>query len=130
MLLCENGHDPYVYHVTTTSNLANIRRHGLEPRQPGPEGWPEYDTDDLDDEEDPEPLPPEAFEGRIFAWDDLGVAKTYARGYSTKTVILRIRREDFDWESGQTDFRYLYTTDAIAPEALEVMGKHGSWHHL
>jgi hypothetical protein len=132
LLEAEDGgaEDTYAYHVTPVDNLSEIQMDGLLPQEPGPEGWPEYDSDDYvddDDDDGHEPLPPEAFEGRIFAWDDLGVAETYARGYSTATVILRMRLADFDWETGHTDFRYLYTTEPIPPQALEVKAPDGGW---
>lgn len=132
IVLCE-AVEPYAYHITPAGNLAVIAVEGLQPQAPGPDGWPEYDDDeyaDEDESEDPPRLPPEALEGRVFLWDDLGVAKTYARGYSTDVVILRTPLADLDWESGQTDFRYLYTTQPIPPKALEVLGPDGQWHRL
>lgn len=103
------GADPYVYHGSMMSNLPAIRREGLVPQEPGPEGWPEYDGEDE----------PEAHEARVFAFEDAHSALEYASNFPDP-LVLRMPISGIDWETGWTDYRYLYTTASIPPQQLEM----------
>ena len=61
--ICESRDDDlFAYHVTPITNLSTIRTEGLIPQTPGTLGWPEYDSDSDDEDDDIS----EAFEPRTF----------------------------------------------------------------
>ncbi len=110
----------YIYHGTRLEFLPSIARDGLLPSKPGPDGWPEFDEED--------DLPEEAFEPRLFGDKSYSQAKGYADNYADG-VVLRIRdsEDGIYWETGHTDWPYLYTSESVAPEHIDFRATDGNW---
>jgi hypothetical protein len=102
-----------LFHGTSLENLLSIMNQGLIPQKPpGNDPWPEFD--------DHEP--------RIFATDSLSRAKEYA-GSNSVPVVLRINADYMDWDEGETDWPYFFTTKPIPPEKIEAMFG-GEWRSM
>lgn len=123
MTIVENAEaDAYCFHGTNAEYLPSIAADGLTPTTPGPpyNCWPEYDYiwEDAPDDEDVE-LPPEASAPRVFATESFSDAKEYADNNADPAVI-RIAMDVADWDDGETDHPYLYSTKPVPPEMIAV----------
>lgn len=116
----------YVFHGTGMEYLPSIREQGLLPQPPPDYCWPEFD-EMIEDSDDDEPeLPPEAFEPRVFAAETIKGVNDYAENHATP-AILRIAVTDYaEWDEGETDHPYLFTTKPVPPEKIEVW-QNGKW---
>lgn len=111
-----------MYHGTSEVNLAHIAREGLLPTEPD-EVWDEYSGDESTDDDT---LSDEATEPRLFASPYLRVAKDYAAGFGRDGVVLRLPG-DLIWQEGATNEDYVYTTETVDPDRIDVLQEDGTW---
>lgn len=115
--------DGWLYHGTGKDNLPGIAQRGLVPTRPS-DIWPEYDdySSDLDGDEDDDEdqLPDEAFEPRTFFTVSPSMAMEYSQNNASGGVLLRVPDTCADFEEGETDWPYHYTTTVIAPQHIQV----------